>query len=74
MYSNWNSPNSQYQSDHRQINHDQQQVMQRLANLEHRLELLLSSLEKTNETLRSIEELQNRVCTTGGGGAVIVRM
>jgi hypothetical protein len=74
MYPNWNSPHPPYQANNSRETNEMTLVLQRLASLEDRLERLILSIEKTNQTLHDIEELQNRVCTTGGGGAVIVRM
>ncbi|MBU8708558.1 hypothetical protein [Bacillus subtilis] len=52
----------------------QQQTIDRLAGLELRMEQLIRAIEVNNELLRTMQEQQNRVCTNGGGGSVIVRM
>ncbi|MFO3788717.1 hypothetical protein ACKOKD_08245 [Bacillus mojavensis] len=45
----------------------------RLAGLELKMEQLIRAIEVNNELLRTIQEQQNRVYTSGGG-SVIVRM
>ncbi|MCY8720054.1 MULTISPECIES: hypothetical protein [unclassified Bacillus (in: firmicutes)] len=52
----------------------QHQTIDRLAGLELRMEQLIRAIEVNNELLRTMQEQQNRVCTNGGGGSVIVRM
>ncbi|UTX04366.1 hypothetical protein NM058_14870 [Bacillus inaquosorum] len=52
----------------------QQQTIDRLAGLELRMEQLIRAIEVNNELLRTMQEQQNRVCTSSGGGSVIVRM
>ncbi|OBA09276.1 hypothetical protein A9D36_19275 [Bacillus subtilis] len=51
----------------------EQQTFDRLAGLELKMEQLIRAIEINNELLRTMQELQNRVCTSGGG-SVIVRM
>ncbi|RJS58052.1 hypothetical protein CJ481_20345 [Bacillus subtilis] len=51
----------------------EQQTFDRLADLELKMEQLIRAIEINNELLRTMQELQNRVCTSGGG-SVIVRM
>ncbi|CAN2252945.1 hypothetical protein [Bacillus sp. SN1] len=53
--------------------YQQQQTIDRLAGLELRMEQLIRAIEVNNELLRTMQEQQNRVCTSGGG-SVIVRM
>ncbi|MCY8122274.1 hypothetical protein P8860_09870 [Bacillus spizizenii] len=52
----------------------QQHSLDRLAGLELKMEQLIRAIEVNNELLRTMQEQQNRVCTSGGGGSVIVRM
>ncbi|MBY4603582.1 MULTISPECIES: hypothetical protein [Bacillus] len=52
----------------------QQQTIDRLSGLELRMEQLIRAIEVNNELLRTMQEQQNRVCTSGGSGSVIVRM
>ncbi|MGQ9007062.1 hypothetical protein ACTXHP_02375 [Bacillus stercoris] len=54
--------------------YQQQQTLDRLVGLELRMEQLIRAIEVNNELLRTMQEQQNRVCTNGGGGSVIVRM
>ncbi|MCY7950831.1 hypothetical protein P8868_18675 [Bacillus inaquosorum] len=54
--------------------YQQQQTIDRLAGLELRMEQLIRAIEVNNELLRMMQEQQNRVCTSGGSGSVIVRM
>lgn len=73
MNSNWHiNPNYYQRNSHEFVN--TQQIMQRLGNLEQQVSTLIKLIEEHNELLRSIEQQQNRVITSGGGGAVIVRM
>ncbi|MDF2682874.1 MAG: hypothetical protein K0R47_4064 [Brevibacillus sp.] len=52
---------------------DPQQIMQMMTSLEDRLDKLIKLIEDNNQLLRTIEQQQSRVITTGGG-TVIVRM
>ncbi|MFP7232069.1 hypothetical protein SFC70_08905 [Bacillus subtilis] len=54
--------------------YQQHETINRLAGLELRMEQLIRAIEVNNELLRTMQEQQNRVCTNGGGGSVIVRM
>ncbi|MFN2747408.1 MULTISPECIES: hypothetical protein [Bacillus] len=75
MYSKWNSE-APYPPAASQIPPGQpsaQQMTERLKHLEDQMGMLIKLMESNNQLLRSIEEQQNRVCTSGGG-SVIVRM
>ncbi|ASB89005.1 hypothetical protein OZL92_18635 [Bacillus sonorensis] len=76
MHSKWNSETSYPPAASPQLPPGQhpQHMTQRLKNLEDQMALLIKLMESNNQLLRSIEEQQNRVCTSGGGGSVIVRM
>ncbi|MET3196336.1 hypothetical protein [Bacillus sp. OAE603] len=52
---------------------DNHHMMQSIANLENQIQNLVKAIEANNELLRSIEQKQNQVITSGGG-SVIVRM
>ncbi|ATH91916.1 hypothetical protein ACH95_18410 [Bacillus glycinifermentans] len=75
MYSKWNSE-THYPpaASHLPPGQSPQQMTERLKSLEDQMALLIKLMESNNQLLRSIEEQQNRVCTSGGGGSVIVRM
>lgn len=74
MYSYRNVPPS-YQSTLNPMHTERsntQQLMQSMTRLEQQMNYLLKLIEYNNQLLRTIEQQQNKVTTTGG--AVIVRM
>ncbi|MWC28010.1 hypothetical protein [Paenibacillus sp. MMS18-CY102] len=52
---------------------DMQPLVHMFASLESRLDQIIRLMEENNQLLRSIEQQQNRVVTSGSG-SVIVRM
>jgi flagellar biosynthesis chaperone FliJ len=73
MNPNWHINPNYYQRNSQEFVNSQQ-IVQRLGNLEHQVSTLIKLIEEHNNLLRSIEQQQNRVITSGSGGAVIVRM
>ncbi|MEH6940055.1 hypothetical protein V7056_19755 [Bacillus sp. JJ664] len=76
MHPFWNHyPQYPNRHDHTQMeNHNyNHQMMQSITNLENQIQNLVKAIEANNELLRSIEQKQNQVITSGGG-SVIVRM
>ncbi|WP_088068447.1 hypothetical protein [Gottfriedia luciferensis] len=71
----WNShpqhPHHPMRNGHVQTDH--QTVIQMFMNLENQITNLVKAIEANNELLRSLEQKQNQVVTSGGG-SVIVRM
>ncbi len=76
MYSYWNAPPYHPVRSHMYSERpENEQLLQRMAQLENQMNHLIKLMEQNNEILHSaLDEQQNKVCTTGGGGAVIVRM
>ncbi|WP_088042937.1 hypothetical protein [Bacillus sp. EAC] len=74
MHPFWNFP-PQYptRNGHGHVQMDNQNVIQMIMNLENQIGNLVKAIEANNELLRSIEQKQNQVVTSGGG-SVIVRM
>ena len=68
----WNS-HPQYPTRNGHMHMDHQTVIQMLMNLENQIGNLVKAIEVNNELLRSLEQKQNQVVTSGGG-SVIVRM
>jgi len=76
MHPFWNHyPQYPNRNDHTQTenHHYNHQMMQSITNLENQIQNLVKAIEANNELLRSIEQKQNQVITSGGG-SVIVRM
>ncbi|PMU47092.1 hypothetical protein C1X86_36170 [Pseudomonas sp. GP01-A3] len=76
MHPFWNHyPQFPNRNDHTQMenHHYNHQMMQSITNLENQIQNLVKAIEANNELLRSIEQKQNQVITSGGG-SVIVRM
>lgn len=68
----WNShPQYPTRNDHFQM--ENQTVIQLIMNLESQIGNLVKAIEANNELLRSLEQKQSQVMTSGGG-SVIVRM
>lgn len=72
MHPFWNHY-PQYPTRNEYTHMDNHQMMQSIVNLENQIQNLVKAIEANNELLRSIEQKQNQVITSGGG-SVIVRM
>ncbi len=72
MHPFWNHY-PQYPTRNGNTHMDNHQMMQSIINLENQIQNLVKAIEANNELLRSIEQKQNQVITSGGG-SVIVRM
>lgn len=78
MHSHWNPnypppPRNSYRHFPPPPHPHPQNIMPMKTSLEQRLDKLIKLIEENNQLLRSLEQQQNRVVTSGGG-SVIVRM